>query len=59
METQITYIAESGEFIINGRVIKESTLSEEEKVNYKIKANNKQILMGSGSQAPTQNILFN
>ena len=56
--TQISYIAESGEFIINGRVIKENTLTEDEKIHYKIKAKNTQILTGANTK-PIQNILFN
>ena len=43
----VKYIAESGEFIVNGQVIKESTLTEEEKKRLHKQCTNVQIITGA------------
>ena len=43
----VKYIAESGEFIVDGQVIKESTLTVEEKKKLLKQCKNVQIIIGS------------
>jgi len=53
---KVQYIAESGEFIVNGKVIKESTLTEEEKRMLHEQCTNVQIITGS-RMSPVNNLI--
>jgi len=49
MSEDIKYIKETKEFIVNGKTIKENTLTDEEKKILKAKAKSNKFLVGSNS----------
>ena len=53
---EVKYIAESGEFIVNGQVIKESTLTDEEKKKLHEQCTNVQIITGA-KMSPANNLI--
>ena len=55
--SDVKYVAESKEFIIDGKVVKESTLTEQEKQILMEQCINVQLLVGSNNQSNGQLIV--
>lgn len=47
MKTKVQYIAETREFLIDGKVVKEETLTEQERIELKKQAKAAEFLIGS------------